>query len=158
MKLAVASSVVFITMSYAVQAVANSPETSQVVTFCELAKDPSAFNGKRIRVRAIYRYAFESSRLEAPTCCPAERSKIWVEVSADLEGKSLKLFHKFPKAEGLVLATFEGTFVTGDTYGTFGERAKLTVHQIEKLEHTVRSSPKQVDPDWVPKDCEEAKS
>ena len=29
------------------------------VSYCQLAKDPSAWTGKRIRVRAIYHYGFE---------------------------------------------------------------------------------------------------
>jgi hypothetical protein len=132
----------------------NPQETPQDISYCDLAKNPSAFSGKRIRVRAIYRYAFEIQRLEAPMCCPEARPKIWMEINANLEGNSLKLFRKFPKGEGLVFATFIGTFESGGTYGTFADRHKLTVDQIERIERTARSSREQDDPAWAPKNCE----
>src|SRR5256885_250830 len=88
----------------------------QNLSFCELVKNPAAFSGKQIRLRAIYRYAFESQRLEPPTCCPAPGANIWVEISTNLEGKALRLFRNFPKGHGLVLATFVGRFDTGDSY------------------------------------------
>ena len=145
--------IVFLMYCSAAQANGDPRETSQEVSYCDLAKNPSAFSGKRIRVRAIYRYAFEIERLEAPICCPEAGAKIWVQIDAALEGKSLKLFHKFPKGEGLVLATFVGTFESGGTYGTFADRHRLTVEQIEKVERTARSAQKQNDPVWVPKNC-----
>ncbi len=144
---------VFISSAYASWATNNPQNTVQDVSFCELANSPSAFSGKRIRVRGIYRYEFERQRLETPTCCPPSKTKIWMEITPDLDDKSLRLFRRFPK-EGLVLATFVGTFETGNTYGTFGETSKLTVDRIEKVEHTAPSSPKREDPAWVPRNCE----
>ena len=128
--------------------------SSHEISYCELAQNPSAFSGNRIRVRAVYRYAFEIQRLEAPACCSEAVPKIWVEIDATLEGTSRKLFHKFPKREGLVLATFTGTFESGGTYGTFADRHKFTIDQIENVERIARSSRKQDDPSWVPKNCE----
>jgi hypothetical protein len=45
------------------------PEARLDVSYCQLAKDPSAFSGKRVRVRAIYHFGFEIQRLESLTCC-----------------------------------------------------------------------------------------
>ncbi len=133
----------------------NNPETMpQEVTYCQLAKDPSAFSGKRIRVRAIYRYMFEIQRLEPPACCPDRMDKTWVEIVSGLEGDSLKQFNKFPKGMGLVLAVFVGRFDAGGPYGDGGYRFKLTVDRIEAVERTSRSSRRQDDPAWVPKNCE----
>jgi len=146
-------SIVFLMDCCAVRASSNQQGAAQNVSYCDLAKNPSAFSGKRIRVRAIYRYAFEVQRLEPPACCPEAAPKIWVEINAGLEGSSLKLFHKFPKGEGLVLVTFAGTFESGGTYGTFADRHKLTVDQIESVERIARSSRRQDDPPWVPKNC-----
>ena len=154
MRITIIISLVFLTNCCAARASNNSQKSSQDVSYCDLAKNPSAFSGKRIRVRAIYRYAFKIQRLEAPACCPEAGSKIWAEIESALEGSSLKLFHKFPKGEGLVLATFAGTFESGGTYGTFADRHKLTVDQIEKVEGIARSSRKQDDPAWVPKNCD----
>jgi hypothetical protein len=122
----------------------------QDVTYCQLAKDPSAFWGKRIRVRGIYRYAFELQFLESPMCCPEGHINIWVSISAAVEGHSEKLFNrKLNKGAGLALVVFVGRFESGDGLGrnTF----RLTVDEIEKVERTSRSPRRQDDPAWVPK-------
>src|SRR4029077_9071055 len=78
----------------------KSPEGApQDVTYCQLAKDPAAFSGKRIRIRAIYRYMFEIERLEPPACCPESigKFKIWAQIDLEPEAHSEKLFRKFPK-------------------------------------------------------------
>jgi len=79
-------------VSWAINIPPNTQNTVHDVSFCELANNPSASSGKRIRVRGIYRYEFERQRLEAPTCCPASKTKIWMEITTDLDDKSLKLF------------------------------------------------------------------
>lgn len=153
MRLVIISVVLFLNC-YLARATNNPEGTVQEVRFCDLAKNPAAFSGKRIRVRAIYRYAFEIDRLESSTCCPDLGAKIWVEIEPGLEGSSRKFYQRFPKGTGVVLATFAGTFESGGTYGTFADKYKLTVDQIEKVEQTARSSRKQDDPTWVPKNCE----
>jgi hypothetical protein len=131
----------------------NEPEIApKEVTYCQLAKDPSPFVGRRLRIRAIYRYGFEIQRLESAVCCPERGAKIWVEMGT-LEEDSQKLLHKFPKGMGLVLAVFVGTFEGGGPYGDGGYRFRLTVDQIEKIESTARASPGH-DPVWVPQNCE----
>jgi len=153
MRAAINLSIIFLIYCCAMRASSKPQGSSQDVSYCDLAQNPSAFSGKRIHVRAVYRYSFEMQRLEAPACCPEAVPKIWVEINATLEGTSRKLFHKFPKGEGLVLVTFTGTFESGGTYGTFADRHKLTVDQIENVERIARSSKKQDDPSWVPKNC-----
>jgi hypothetical protein len=127
----------------------------QDVTYCQFAKNPSLFSGKRIRIRAVYRYAFEIQRLEPPECCPdsLNTSRIWVVINASIKGDSLKHFHEFPKGTGIVLATFVGTLESGGAYGTFADKYELNVDQIQKVEHTARSSRRQDDPAWIPKNC-----
>ena len=134
-------------------AAAQKPEAAQEVPYCDLVKTPQAFAGKRVRVRAIYKYGFEIQRLDSPACCPERGGKIWVEIDSGLEGDSLKLYRKFPKGMGLALATFEGKFESGGPYGDGGYRLKFTVDKIEKLERTAKASARH-DPSWVPKNCE----
>lgn len=124
----------------------NQGGALQDVAFCDLAKTPSAFAGKKIRVRAVYRYAFEVQRLEAPTGCSGQAAKIWVEVDPLLKGKSLRLLHSFPKGQGVVLATFTGTFKNGGTYGTFADHSELLVDGIERMERPSNSSQNQGGP------------
>jgi hypothetical protein len=126
--------------------------TARAVSYCDLVKAPQQFAGKRIRVRAIYKYGFEIQRLDSPACCPERGVKIWVEIETELAGDSLKVYHKFPKGMGLALATFEGTFESGGPYGDGGYRLKFTVDKIERLE--AMAKPSTDHPAWVPKDCE----
>jgi hypothetical protein len=127
--------------------------TPQEVTYCQLARDPAAFSGKRIRVRAIYKYMFEMSRLSSPACCPERQVSIWVDFDEKLGGNSRKLFRRFPKGMGSVLATFAGRFEGGGPYGDGGYRFKFTVDEIERLEARAKPSPGR-DPAWIPKNCD----
>ena len=131
----------------------DSDIRAQEISVCDLARNPGAFSGKRIRVRGIYRYAFEIQHLEPDTCCPNSFPGIWVEVDSGIEGRSLKLFNRFPKGAGLVLGVFTGTFDGPGTYGHFAEKYQLTVDQIEKIERKSHSASKAKNPVWVPKDC-----
>ncbi|HVA16174.1 MAG TPA: hypothetical protein VMV59_00525 [Candidatus Dormibacteraeota bacterium] len=128
----------------------NAPKE---ITYCQLARDPAAFSGKQIRVRAIYKYMFEMSRLKSPTCCAERDVPIWVDFDEKLGGNSRKLFRRFPKGMGLVLATFAGRFEGGGPYGDGGYRFKFTVDEIEKLEDRAKPSLNH-DPPWIPKNCD----
>ena len=133
----------------------KSDSTVRELSYCELAKTPQPFAGKRIRVRAVYKYGFEIQRLEPPACCPERRVEIWVEMNVELEGHSRRLYQEFPKGMGLALATFEGTFETGGPYGDGGCRLKFTVDKIEKLEGTAKPSSHPA-PAWLPPNCSES--
>lgn len=96
-----------------VRAADNSGSTATDVSYCTLMATPSAFSGKRVRVRAVFRSAFEIQRIEPATCCRREGAKVWVEIEPTLEGRSLRLYRRFPKGAGVVLATFTGRFESG---------------------------------------------
>jgi hypothetical protein len=113
-------------------AVAQKAEAVEEVSYCDLVKTPQQFAGRRIRVRAIYKYGFELQRLDSPNCCPERGTKIWVEIESGLEGDSLRLYRKFPKGMGLALATFEGRFESGGPYGDGGYPFKFTVDKMER--------------------------
>jgi len=145
---------VLVLLALSCPAAGQKPKSAvQAVSYCDLVKAPQQFAGQRIRVRAVYKYGFEIQRLDAPACCPERGAKIWVEIEEGLEGRSLKLYHKFPKGMGLALATFEGTFESGGPYGDGGYRLRFTVDKIERLEAMAKPSAHH-DPAWVPKDCE----
>lgn len=132
---------------------AQQSETSaQEISYCELAKAPQSYSGKRIRVRAIFRYGFEIQQLDPPVCCAESAARIWVQMDSELRGDSLKLSRKFPKGMGLALATFVGSFEANGPYGDGRYRFKFTVDHIEKLEGTAKPSPSHL-PAWVPQDC-----
>ena len=50
------------------------------------------------------------------------------------------MFHKFPEGMGVVLVVFVGKIETGKVYGPFGERVRLVVDRIEKLEKKAKPS------------------
>jgi hypothetical protein len=131
----------------------NNPENvTQSLSYCDLTKNPSAFSGKRIRVRAIYSYMFEVSRLKPPACCTGGDTAIWVDFSEEMDGNSTRLFRKFPRGMGFVLATFEGVFQSGGPFGDGGYRYRLAVDKIEALEKKANPSPAHR-PAWIP-NCE----
>ena len=121
------------------------------VTYCQLAGDPTKFSGKRIRIQAVYSYMFEVSALKSPMCCAEHDIGIWVDFDNELEGKSKRLFNKFPKGMGFVLAVFVGTIETGDAYGT-GQRVHFFVEHIEEVNQKADTSQGPL-PAWIPKDC-----
>src|SRR4051812_7831273 len=47
------------------------------VAYCELLRDPAAYNGKIVRVRATYRYGFEWSQFYCTDC--SEGRTTWVD-------------------------------------------------------------------------------
>jgi hypothetical protein len=126
--------------------------TVRATPYCDLAKAPQLFLGKRIRVRAIYRYGFEIQRLDPPMCCPERGAKVWVEIKPDLDDRSRRLLRKLPRGMGLALATFEGALEGGGPYGDGGYRLRFTVDKVEKLEATAKASADH-EPAWVPRNC-----
>lgn len=123
----------------------------QDITYCQLAADPGKFSGKRIRIRAIYAYMFEVSTLKPSSCCDEHDISMWVDFDSELEGESKKLFNKFPKGMGFVLAVFVGTIETGDAYGT-GERVHFFVEHIEEVKQQATPPPGKF-PAWIPQNC-----
>jgi hypothetical protein len=123
------------------------------VSYCDLARTPQSFSGKRIRVRAVYRYGFEIQRLDSPECCPNGEIKVWVDTEQEPNGGSLDLLRKLPKGMGLALATFSGKFEIGGPYGDGGYRFRFTIDRIERLEAKAKPSARH-EPDWAPQNCE----
>jgi hypothetical protein len=124
----------------------------QQVDYCDLAKAPQSFAGKRIRVRAIYNYGFEMQRLDPPQCCEGKPVKVWIELAGpdDLDRRSRRLVSRFPKGMGLALGVFVGVFETKGFYGHFGAyRYRLLVDRVEAVERTAHP-PQAFPPSWAP--------
>ena len=143
---------IFTLLAFSHSGATQKPDViAQEISYCDLIKAPQPFAGKRIRVRAIYKDGFEIQSLDPPACCAEHEAKIWVEMEAELQGGSLKLYRKFPKGMGLSRATFEGIFEAGGPYCDGGYRLKLIIDKIKKLEATAKISTRH-EPAWVPKD------
>src|SRR5258708_8998703 len=61
---------------------------AQEAAYCQRTEAPSSYVGKQIRVREIYSYMFEFSRLKSSGCCPGRDVSIWVDFDEGLEGGS----------------------------------------------------------------------
>jgi hypothetical protein len=118
-------------------------------------KDPTAFVGQRIRIRAIYDYGFEVGSLKSPVCCPDKGLHVGVTISSDLDDRSEKLFRRMDKGMGTALATFVGKLdrvKNASSRLPSGDRLELTVDSIERVEKSEVWRQGKI-PTWVPNDC-----
>jgi len=114
----------------------NGKTQAETVTYCQLLKAPSAFDGKVIRITGVYLYSFETQRLLPSSCCEDRDMKTWVEFGK-LDGKSSKLVRRFPKGTGMTL----GTFVGRVDYGEFhGSQFKFTITAVESVDRVAKGS------------------
>jgi len=98
---------------------ASGIDNPQTVAFCDLLNNPQAFEGKLIRVRALYLTDFEKAVLTAPACA-VPRPVTWVSFEKSWESRtSWRLRHamngiKWNVESDVVLV---GTFKTGGPFG-----------------------------------------
>ena len=128
----------------------QSNAATREVTYCQVAKDPSAYRGMRIRIRGIYRFAtgVEFSILQQPECCPDSKLK---EVPVTIDGNpeypdrhSDRLVKKLSKkSSGIALVEFVGDF----------DGRNLYVYKVERIEHLSPLPDRGPDPSWAPRNC-----
>jgi hypothetical protein len=144
------SGVVVLLLSAVAAAESSAPVT---ISYCDLIRDPQSAVGKKITVRAVYRYGFELQRLDPADCCPGKRLKIWVEMGSSA-GRSKKFLDRFPKGMGLALATFSGQFETGGPFGSGEYRFLFIVDDLSNVEAMAHPTDAEKPP-WKIKDCSE---
>jgi len=98
------------------------------VNFCDLIRNPEAYDGKTITVRATYRYGFEWSELYCLECL--DKGKAWLELPSTLDDASTKQLKLTPKGAGIVNLTVTATFESGGHFGHMGYRYKFVASQI----------------------------
>ena len=100
----------------------NSSPASDVKTvpFCDLVRDPKLYDGKLVRVRAIFSSNFEKSVLSAPDC-PAEAT--WLHVpdsyASCTKRKVQKKFEDAPWGQGRDIVII-GRLESKGNYGHLG--------------------------------------
>ena len=144
----------FLTVLLPVQAQVRTESQAQPLemSYCDLSSNPAAFVGKLVRVRAIYRFFFESRGLYQPVCCPHPGTKIWVDISLDLDKHSQTLFHKIDGA-GVAMVVFDGRLEGKGSYGTFAEPYQFVVEKIVAIEQSYNDARGKGQPSWVPRNC-----
>lgn len=116
-------------------------ETAQDVvetSFCDLVRKPYEYGGRRVRVRATHRFAFEASELYCLGCI--DRGRVWLDASPNLSRRDAKKLTSHHSSTSNILV--EGKFVTeGGPFGHSGAyRYKLVAERFLKIERVARSS------------------
>jgi hypothetical protein len=116
------------------------------VDYCELIKNPSLYDGKKVRVEATYRYGFEWSELYCQDCFELNK-RTWVEFNNLDESctskKSLKKLRKDSPKGRTLSVVFSGTFESAKkSYGhSNGYQFQLNVSCVEKAKVLLEDSP-----------------
>jgi hypothetical protein len=68
----------------------NASTQPRSVTYCELAKDPAAYNHKLIRITALVRHGFEEFTLSEPDCPDSPQGlSVWVTYGGSIESNTI---------------------------------------------------------------------
>lgn len=126
------------------------------VTYCQIAKNPSLFTEKRIRIRAIYVDGFEVQLLKSLACCSDPEPKIGVEFNVGVDDRWRSPFRRLDAGMGVAVVVFIGRLSHVKNVSSqlpSGDRLQLNVDRIEKVEKSARTKSPSAVPKWVPKDC-----
>jgi len=113
------------------------------VSYCDLVRNAERYNGKLIRVSAIYRYGFEWSELYCLECVSEART--WVDVDESFASSTKSGVRKKIGDHGFkgrtVRVIMVGRFDVGG-YGHMGAyRSRLLVSRLEKADVVLNESP-----------------
>jgi hypothetical protein len=98
------------------------------IQFCDLLRNPSRYNGQRVRVRVTHRYVFEVSELFCLEC--SDKGRVWLDTTNIDDEASERAFRKMPAA-GIVNLTIEGVFMAEGHFGHTGWPYQLKAEKIE---------------------------
>jgi hypothetical protein len=106
------------------------------VGYCELIRNPDRYNGKRVRISAVYRYGYEWSELYCLEC--ATESKTWVEFTDSFSSSAKESIRKKLDDNGFkgrtLLVTMVGKFDAGGGYGHMGAY-RLRLHSFIRADY-----------------------
>lgn len=124
---------------------AQSSSDASPVEYCHLIKNPAAYDGKQVTLRATYRYGFEWQEIYCLKC--RDLGKTWLEIW-DPTKKSSEILKKLPNDDGTVNATFTGTFQSsGGPFGDGSYRFRFLLREISQAELLTKSG---ADPNALP--------
>jgi hypothetical protein len=119
-------------------AAANDLADAQTISYCHLIENPRAFDGKLVRVRALYETDFEKMALTAPACT-TPLPMTWVDIESAWESRTSWRLRRAMTAAGskwnvqtdVVLV---GRFKSGAWFGHNGMYPFLfQVYKVEAL-------------------------
>lgn len=107
------------------------------VPYCELIRNPSAYDGRKVRIAATYRSGYEWSEIYDRDCFDFER-RTWVEFeNLDAESRRVLEDLKTESSEGRTLSViFAGTFENSKgNYGHLNDyKHLLKVSNVDRAE------------------------
>lgn len=113
---------------------------------CGLIDRPQAFDGKRVTVRASYRYGFEWQEIYCLQC--RHLAKVWLAIPPELPKTVQRNLSRLPRNQGTVNATFTGVF--HGTRSAFGDGGYQYQLDLEHIEHVKVVSTSGAVPDALP--------
>ena len=115
----------------------RASEGSEQVPLCDLVRNPAAYNGLRLSVKAVYSYGYEWQELLC-TECRAE-GKIWATFQTDAVGRLRRQLNKAPRDQGIVTGKFTGVFhASGGPFGDGTFRFEFVIEQAQQVRVLVR--------------------
>ncbi len=104
-----------------------------VLDVCDLINRPEAFDGKRVTVRASYRYGFEWQEIYCLEC--RHLAKVWLAIPPELPKPVQRSLNRLPKNQGTVNATFTGVFHgSRSAFGDGGYQYQLDLERLDKVD------------------------
>ena len=119
-------------------------EEYAAVSYCDLIRNVEKYNGKRVRVSAVYRYGFEWSEMYCPECLNEART--WVDLDESFVSSTKPSVRKRIGRHGVkgrtVMVVMAGRFEAGGGYGHMGAyRFRLLASRLERADVILNDSP-----------------
>jgi len=105
------------------------------ISYQELVRDQRQYNGKEVRIEAVWTYGFEWTYLCSAACKDIQKS--WVEIANEndlCDGTATKLRNLGKKSDNKALVILSGKLDSGGGYGHMGAYPlRFTIGCIEKF-------------------------
>ena len=109
----------------------------QVVSLCDLLKDPKAFSGKNLQIRGTVISEFEVFTVDVGSCALANAPGIWLMFGGDVDCPTPSTWNDVyrPKGKNVRFDGVEYSLVKDDNFSKFyraiaWQRNKKTVYQV----------------------------
>lgn len=113
------------------------PPQSQVVSLCDLLKDPKAFSGKNVQIRGTVISEFEDFTVNVGSCALANATDIWLMFGGDVDCPTPSTWNDVnrPKDKNVKFDGVEYPLVKNDSFLKFHkaiawQKNKKTVYQV----------------------------
>jgi hypothetical protein len=126
------------------------PEVYMPVQYCVMIENANEYDLKKVVVKASYRYGEEWQEMFGLKCRDNQKTHLEYEpVTDEAEIEIIRAVRKAPRRQGIINATFYGTFrASGSPFGDGSYKYKFSVEQIEDITVVSKEG-------WVPESLSE---